>query len=53
MFAARARVRVGDGAGHRVRRVVRPGNLFEPQQHPHHHLNLMLVRAAVADDRPA
>ena len=41
---------MGDGAGHRVRRVVGLGNLPDAQQHPHHHLHLMLIRAAVTDD---
>lgn len=50
MLAPRARVRVGDGAGHRVRRVVGLGNFPDAQQHPHHHLHLMLIRAAVTDD---
>ena len=48
---SRARMGMGDRAGNRVGGVVRLGDFLEPQQHAHHHLNLMLVCAAVADDR--
>ena len=36
-------------AGYGVRRIVRLGNLLDAQQHAHHHLNLMLVRTAIAN----
>ena len=36
--------------GNRVRRVVRPRDLFHLQNAPRHFHDLMFIRAAVADD---
>ena len=43
-------MRMGDRAGDRVRRVVRPGDFRQPQAHAHHLLHLLLLRVAVAGD---